>query len=54
MMSAIGKLKNKKISCIPNNMERYISFSLDNLRFIDSVQFLNESLDTLVHKDLLW
>ena len=48
MMSAIGKLKNKKISCIPNNMEKYISFSLDNLRFIDSVQFLNESLDTLV------
>ena len=30
-------------------MEKYISFSLDNLRFIDSVQCLNESLDTLVY-----
>ena len=49
MMSAIGKLKDKKISCIPNNMEKYISFSLDNLRIINSVQFLNESLDTLVN-----
>ena len=29
-------------------MEKYISFSLDNLRFIDSLQFLNASLDTLV------
>ncbi|XP_061191773.1 uncharacterized protein LOC133200019 [Saccostrea echinata] len=48
MMSAIGKLKDKKISCIPNNMKKYISFSLDNLRFIDSLQFLNASLDTLV------
>ena len=48
MMSAVGKFKDKKISCIPNNMEKYISFSLDNLRFIDSLQFLNASLDTLV------
>lgn len=29
-------------------MENYISFSLDSLRFIDSLQFLNASLDTLV------
>lgn len=48
MMSAVGKLKDKKISCIPNDMENYISFSLDSLRFIDSLQFLNASLDTLV------
>ncbi|KAK3083783.1 hypothetical protein FSP39_003181 [Pinctada imbricata] len=49
MMSAVGKYKDKKLSCIPNNMEKYISFSLDNLRFIDSIQFLNASLDTLVN-----
>ena len=35
------------INCIPNNMERYLSFSIDNLRFIDSLQFMNASLDKL-------
>jgi hypothetical protein len=28
-------------------MERYLSFTIDNLRFIDSLQFLNTSLDKL-------
>ena len=36
------------LKCIPNNMEKYISFSLGNLRFIDSFQFLLSSLDSLV------
>ena len=36
------------LSCIPNNMEKYISFSLGSLRFIDSFQFLLSSLDSLV------
>ena len=35
------------INCIPNNTERYLSFSIDNLRFIDSLQFMNASLDKL-------
>ena len=48
IMSAIGKFKHKRLSCIPNNMESYISFSMGNLRFIDSVQFLNSSLEKLV------
>ena len=36
------------LKCIPSNMEKYISFSLGNLRFIDSYQFLLSSLDNLV------
>ena len=48
ILQGIGQIKNKKISCIPNNMEKYISFSLGNLRFIDSFQFLNTSLEKLV------
>ena len=28
-------------------MERYLNFSIDNLRFINSLQFLNASLDSL-------
>ena len=36
-----------RVSCIPNT-EKYISFSLGQLRFIDSAQFLPASLDKLV------
>ena len=46
-MKAISKVKGK-ITCIPNNTEKYISFSLGQLRFIDSAQFLLASLDKLV------
>ena len=46
-MQAISRVEGS-ISCFPNNMEKYISFSLGQLRFIDSLQFLNASLDSLV------
>jgi hypothetical protein len=38
---------NNQISCIPNNMEKYLTFSIGQLKFIDSLQFLNSSLDSL-------
>ena len=47
IMQEIGNI-NSSLKCIPNNMEKYISFSLGNLRFIDSFQFLLSSLDSLV------
>ena len=37
-----------KLSCIPNNTEKYISFSLRQLQFINSAQFLLAPLDKLV------
>ena len=48
LMSGISEVQPRRISCIPNNMEKYISFSIGSLRFIDSLQFLNSSLDKLV------
>ena len=48
IMNALGQYKEKRISIIPTNTEKYISFSLGNLRFIDSLQFLNSSLEKLV------
>ena len=47
LMRAISKVEGR-VTCIPNNTEKYISFSLDQLRFIDSAQFLLASLDKLV------
>ena len=47
LMQAISRVKGK-VSCIPNNTEKYISFSLGQLRFIDSAQFLLAPLDKLV------
>ena len=47
IMQSISKTEGN-IRCIANNMERYISFSLRQLRFIDSAQFLLASLDKLV------
>ena len=35
ILQEIGNI-NSNIKCIPNNMEKYISFSLGNRRFIDS------------------
>ena len=47
LMQAISKVEGR-VSCIPNNTEKYISFSLGKLRFIDTAQFLLASLDKLV------
>ena len=47
LMQAISKVEGH-ITCIPNNTEKYISFSLGQLRFIDSTQFLLASLDQLI------
>lgn len=46
-MQAISKVEGK-ITCISKNMEKYISFSLGQLQFIDSAQFLLAYLDKLV------
>ena len=47
LMQAISMVEGK-VTCIPNNTEKYISFSLGQLRFIDSAQFLLAPLDKLV------
>ena len=40
---------NVKVSVIPNGLEKYMAFTFNrNLVFIDSMQFMNSSLDSLV------
>ena len=48
LLSEATTIQKKKIACIPNNMEKYLSFSIGNLRFLDSYQFMGSSLETLV------
>ena len=48
-MQEIGKF-NKDINVIPNNMGKYMAFMIDrNLIFIDSFQFMNQSLSNLAN-----
>jgi len=45
LMQAMSK---KEVKCVANNMEKYITFSVGGLRFIDSLNFLQGGLDSLV------
>ena len=47
-MQDLGKF-SLKINVIPNGLEKYMSFSINNkLSFIDTSQFLSSSLECLV------
>ena len=46
-MQAMAKLQ-KELKCIATIMEKYITLSVGGLRFIDSLHFLQGSLDALV------
>ena len=45
-MQEVGKF-NKNITVIPNNSEKFLSFSIGNINFKDSYQFMGESLAKL-------
>ena len=47
LMQAMANLQ-KEVKCVANNMEKYITFSVGGLRFIDSLNVLQGSLDSLV------
>ena len=47
LMQAMSQLQ-KEVKYVANNMEKNITFSVGGLRFIDSLNFLQESLDSLV------
>jgi hypothetical protein len=43
-----NKLGNKRIDAIPNSYEKFMSFSIGDIKFIDSFQFMASSLEKLV------
>ena len=38
----------REVKCVANNIEKYITFSVESLLFIDSLNFLQSTLDSLV------
>ena len=45
----LSRFNNLKINVIPNKLEKYMAFTVnENLVFIDSMQFMNSTLDKLV------
>ena len=46
-MQQIDKITGR-LSCIPNNTEKHISFSVGQLKFLDSFKFMASSLAKLV------
>ena len=47
-MSAIPEHDPDKIVCVAKSIEKYITFSLDDIQFLDSYNFLPSSLESLV------
>ena len=48
-MQEVGKF-NIKVSVTPNGLEKYMAFTINNnLVFIDSMEFMNCSLDALIN-----
>jgi len=41
--------RGSQINAIPSNTEKFIAFQIGKLRFLDSLQFLNASVDSLVN-----
>lgn len=48
LMLVFGNYKKQGLKCVATDSERYISVSLNRLRFIDSLRFISESLENLV------
>ena len=46
------ELDKRNISAIPNSYEKFMSFKIGELKFIDSFQFMGESLEKLTKKPL--
>ena len=49
IFKGLSRFNGLRINLIPNGLEKYMAFTVNkNLVFIDSIQFMNSSLDKLV------
>ena len=49
IMHHLAKYKHLNLTSTPKNKEKYISFSVGSARFLDSLNFMNESLSKLMN-----
>lgn len=49
MTIVLQSASNSQIRMIPNNREKYMTFQMEQLQFIDSIQFVNLSLEKLIN-----
>ena len=49
ILQAAYSLNAKKLTAIPNNMEKFMTFRINDLKFIDSYQFMKASVETLTN-----
>ena len=49
LMESFGKFKQRNLSCVASNRERFVTFSTGSISFIDSFQFMASSLAKLVN-----
>ena len=47
IISTLGIENQDSVYCIPNNLEKFMTFSVGQLTFIDPMQFMAESLEKL-------
>jgi hypothetical protein len=47
---AVDIVDEKKITAIPQSTEKFMTFSIGDLKFCDTAQFMPDSLDTLADK----
>ena len=48
LSSAVDIVEKDKITVIPQSTEKYITFSISHIKFLDTAQLMPSSLDTLV------
>jgi len=48
IIKGLNEISTAQVTVIPTNTEKYMSVSIESLRFIDSLQFMNASLSELV------
>jgi len=54
LKKAFDVVGTEKINAIPNSGEKFMTFSIGNLKFIDSFQFMASSLDKLAENIASW
>ena len=54
LRAAADIVDKSKLSAIPQSMEKFMCFNIGNLKFLDTAQFMADSLDVVREQMLLY